>query len=64
MSNSNHPSPAPQPGPKFNPAAAHQQRPRLRQVRAFPMQAQGPDGKTQQLLGLADKRQISDMAVF
>ncbi|MGE4198727.1 MAG: AmmeMemoRadiSam system protein B [Phycisphaerales bacterium] len=28
------------------------------------MQAQGPDGKTQQLLGLADMRQISEKAVF
>lgn len=68
MSNENDPAsqPSAQPPaqPKFNPAAAHQQYPRLRPVRAFPMQAQGQDGTAQQLLGLADLRQISEKAVF
>lgn len=54
---------APQP-PKFNPNAAHQQYPRLRPVQGFPAQAQSPDGTTHQLLGLSDRRQISDKAVF
>lgn len=49
--------------PKFDPSAAHLQKPRLRPVRGFPLQAQGPDGKTVTLLGLTDARQISDKVV-
>lgn len=41
--------------PKFNPSASHMQKPRLRPVRGFPLEVQG-----QQMLGLADARQISD----
>jgi len=50
--------------PAFNPSARHQQFPKLRKVRGFPAQGQGRDGKTVQLLGLADARQISEKAVF
>lgn len=52
------PQPAPQP-PKFDPAATHQQKPRLRPVRGFP--ARHGD---QTLLGIADARQISDKMVL
>ncbi len=56
------PAPAPTPPPtppQFDPAAAHQQRPKLRPVRGFPAQA-----GDQTVLGLADARQISDKIVF
>lgn len=46
------------PAPQFNPAATHQQKPKLRAVRAFPANVQG-----QQAMGLADARQISDKMV-
>lgn len=42
----------------------HQQRPRLRPLRGFATQGQGPDGKTVPIIGLADQRQISDKVVF
>lgn len=45
--------------PPFDPSAAHQQKPQLRAVRGFPVQA-----GDQTLLGLSDARQISDRAVF
>lgn len=45
--------------PKFDPSAAHQQKPRLRPVRGFGAQIEG-----RQALGLADARQISDRVVF
>lgn len=45
--------------PFYNPDAAHQQRPKLRAVRAFPAKV-----GEQQVLGLADARQISDKVVF
>lgn len=45
--------------PVFDPAAPHQQRPKLRPIRGFPAQ----HGE-QTLLGLADARQISDEVVF
>ena len=44
--------------PVFDPNAGHQQRPRLRQVRLFPAEVQG-----QQLMGIADARQVSERAV-
>ncbi len=47
------------PQPKFDPTAAHTQKPVLRPVRGFPAQFQN-----QQVLGLADARQISDKVVF
>lgn len=50
---------APKP-PAFDPAASHQQRPRLRPVRGFPAQTQ----QGQPMLGLADARQISDRIVY
>ncbi|MDX2131886.1 MAG: AmmeMemoRadiSam system protein B [Planctomycetota bacterium] len=46
--------------PAFDPNAPHQQRPRLRQVRAFPAQTQ----EGQPMLGLTDARQISDKIVY
>ena len=66
MSQSDTPQPAPSnaPQPKFDPNAAHMRRPKLRAVRGFPVQGQGPDGQQLQLLGLADARQISDKVVF
>ncbi len=47
----------------FDPSKPHLQRPRLRPVRGFPAQGQGPDGKPVMMLGLADARQISDRMV-
>jgi MEMO1 family protein len=56
------PTPQDQPEPaeqaRFDPAASHQQKPKLRPVRCFPAQANG-----QMLLGMADARQISDRMV-
>ncbi|MEM9065476.1 MAG: AmmeMemoRadiSam system protein B [Planctomycetota bacterium] len=49
--------------PVFDPDAAHMVRPKLRAVRGFPLQANGPDGQPKPLLGLADARQISDRIV-
>lgn len=40
------------------------ERPKLRNVRGFPAQAKGPDGKEVQVLGLSDARQISEKVVF
>lgn len=51
------------PAPVFNPDASHMQSPKLRQVRGFPLQAKGPDGKPIQMLGLADSQQISSKMV-
>lgn len=48
----------------FNPEAAWQQKPRLRPVRGFPANMQGPDGQPLVMLGLADARQISDRMVI
>lgn len=49
--------------PKFDPSAEHQQRPKLRRVRGFPLPARMPDGKEVTLMGLADAQQISDKVV-
>ncbi|MFZ4573992.1 MAG: AmmeMemoRadiSam system protein B [Phycisphaerales bacterium] len=51
-------NPAPE-APKFDPNAAHQQKPKLRPVRGFPAQF-----GNQMALGLADARQISEKVVF
>lgn len=48
-----------QPFPPFDPDAPHQQKPKIRPVRGFPASA-----GEQQVLGLADARQISDKIVF
>lgn len=48
----------------FNPGAAWQQKPSLRAVRGFPVQAQTPDGQQVVMLGLSDARQISDKMVI
>jgi MEMO1 family protein len=45
--------------PRFDPAAAHHQKPKLRPVRCFPAEANG-----QMLMGMADARQISDKMVL
>lgn len=55
--------PSPQPSapaepPKFDPAAPHHQRPKLRPVRAFAAPVNG-----QTMMGLADARQISDRVI-
>ena len=50
--------------PTFNPDAPHQQRPKLRPVRGFGAQMQGPDGNPMPAMGLADARQISSKVVF
>src|SRR5688572_7658285 len=50
--------------PRFDRNAPHMERPRLRNVRGFPAQAKGPDGKEVPVLGLADARQISEKVVF
>jgi AmmeMemoRadiSam system protein B len=49
--------------PTFDPAADHQQKPKLRKVRGFPLPVQGPEGKQLMMLGLADAQQISDKIV-
>jgi AmmeMemoRadiSam system protein B len=49
--------------PKFDRNAPHQQRPKVRPLRGFPLQAKNPQGQTQTLMGLADVRQISDRVV-
>lgn len=46
--------------PPFDPNAQHQQRPRLRPIRGFPVQVKDRD---QPMLGLADARQISSKIV-
>lgn len=48
------------PPPPFNPAAPHQQKPRLRPIRGFPAKAQAPDGQVVDMLGLSDASQVSD----
>jgi MEMO1 family protein len=48
----------------FDPASPHHQRPKLRPIRGFAAQGEGPDGKTVPVLGLADARQISEKVVF
>jgi len=53
------PDPNARVAPPFDPNARHQQRPKLRPVRGFPAQV-----GEQQVLGLADARQISDRVVF
>lgn len=63
-------SPVPDPGQPgkqafvFNPHAGHQQRPRLRPLRGFPVQGQTPDGQAVQMLGLVDARQVSEKMVI
>jgi AmmeMemoRadiSam system protein B len=47
----------------YDPGLPHHFKPKLRRVRGFPLQAQTPDGKPQQLLGLADAQQISDRMI-
>lgn len=49
--------------PSFDPSAEHQQKPKLRKVRGFPLPVQGPEGKQLVMLGLADSQQISDKIV-
>src|SRR5688500_2712422 len=49
----------PLPQASFDPQAAHQQRPRLRPVRGFPVEVNG-----QTMMGLTDARQISDRMVI
>jgi AmmeMemoRadiSam system protein B len=51
-------NPVPDPVPPFNPAAAHQQKPKLRPVRVFPAEIEGNT-----LMGIADARQISPKVV-
>lgn len=56
--------PTPPGAPNFDPSSPHQQRPKLRPIRGFAAQGQGPDGKQVPILGLADARQISEKVVF
>lgn len=49
--------------PTFDPSASHQQKPKLRKIRGFPLPMQGPEGKQLMMLGLADAQQISDKIV-
>lgn len=44
----------------FDPNAPHQQTPKVRALRGFPVEAQDPQGNKHQMLGLADARQISE----
>jgi len=54
----------PNPVPAFDLTKPHVQRPRLRAVRGFPAQVNGPDGNPATMLGLTDARQVSDKMVF
>lgn len=60
-------NPSSQPGPsnppKFDPAAPHMQRPKVRPLRGFPVEGNDPTGKKVTMLGLADARQISEKMV-
>lgn len=49
--------------PKFDSSAPHMQRPKVRQLRGFPVNGTDPAGKQVTMLGLADARQISDQMV-
>ncbi len=49
---------------KFDRNAPHQQKPKIRPLRGFPLQAKNPQGQVQTLMGLADQRQISDRVVI
>jgi MEMO1 family protein len=49
--------------PKFDASAPHMQRPKVRNLRGFPVNATDPQGKQVTMLGLADARQISDKMV-
>ena len=49
--------------PQFDPNAAHQQSPKLRNIRGVPVPVQGPEGKQVTMLGLADAQQISPKMV-
>lgn len=55
-------APAPH-APKFDRNAPHQQKPKVRPLRGFPIQAKNQKGEPQTLMGLADIRQISDRVV-
>jgi AmmeMemoRadiSam system protein B len=59
MSQSPLPGGQPLPQAQFDPSAPHHQRPALRPVRGFPVQANG-----QVMLGLTDARQVSDKMVL
>ncbi|MBL8991521.1 MAG: AmmeMemoRadiSam system protein B [Phycisphaerae bacterium] len=56
--------PPQQPAAKFDPAAPHQNKPRLRAIRGFMAMAQAPDGKQAPIMGLSDARQISEKVVM
>jgi AmmeMemoRadiSam system protein B len=59
-------TPAGQPAadaPKFDRNAPHHQKPKVRPLRGFPLQAKNAQGQVQTLMGLADLRQISDRVV-
>lgn len=49
--------------PQFDHSAAHQQSPKLRNIRGVPVPVNGPDGKQVTMLGLADAQQISTKMV-
>jgi len=49
--------------PTFDPAAEHQQRPKVRPVRGMPVQVRNNQNETATMMGLADARQISDRMV-
>lgn len=53
----------PLPQAQFDPTAGHQNKPKLRRVRGFPLQAKGPNGEPATMLGLADAQQISPKMV-
>jgi AmmeMemoRadiSam system protein B len=59
MSNQDQNSPAGEQHPFYDPSAPHQQKPKLRPVRAFPAKV-----GEQTVMGLADARQVSDKVVF
>lgn len=57
-------SPNPQSNqPAFDPSASHQQKPKIRKLRAVPVPMQGAEGEQQMMLGIADAQQISSKMV-
>jgi hypothetical protein len=49
--------------PKFDASAAHQQKPKIRKLRAVPVPMQNQEGEQQMMLGIADAQQISGKMV-
>ena len=63
MSDEQHPQNPSASAPKFDASAAHQQKPKIRKLRAVPVPMQNQEGEQQMMLGIADAQQISGKMV-